>query len=72
MKLFSTIRGILFPVDTAFLFSEKFKEEIALSVATRFLRGNTNSQNGCVTTDRMFAEEIQQTRDRVSCSRYSH
>lgn len=64
-RLLKAIYRIVFPVSLDDIFSEDGKERTALRIAARFSRGNTGVQNGKVTTDRGFAEEMKRMARRV-------
>ena len=57
-KIIQVIRRVLFPKNLDSIFSEESKERTALGVAARYARGNINVQNGRVTTQRKFEEEM--------------
>jgi|CXWL01.1.fsa_nt_gi hypothetical protein len=67
-----TIQRILFPVSLDTIFSEESKEKTALRVAARFARGNINSQEERVTTQRKFNAEMDKLTQRVASYKHQH
>ena len=65
MNAFQVIFRTLFPPRLDEVFSDEGKERTALRVAMRFSRGNAGVQNGRVTTDRIFCEEMRRMAQRV-------
>lgn len=64
--IIKTIQRILFPANLDAIFSEEGKEKTALRVAARFARGNVNSQEGRVTTQRKFDAEMDRLEQKVA------
>lgn len=70
--IIKTVQRILFPADLDAIFSEEGKEKTALRVTARFARGNVNSQEERVTTQRKFNAEMDRLAKRVASYHTHH
>lgn len=69
MGILKSLYRVLFPASLDSIFSEEAKEKTAITIAARYSRGNTRVQKERVTTDRMFANEMERMAMRVARTR---
>ncbi len=70
MKHFQALLQLAFPASMDTYFSEEKQEEAALRVAARLSRGNTNTQDIRVTTDRLFKKQMEEYAKKVEAKKF--